>query len=400
MAKFKYRAMNSNREKIVGTHEADSKNEVIDYISSNGYYPLKVEEVVASANVEIKLSKKVTLKDIAVFCRQFYTMLNSGVPILTCLDILSKQVQNQKLRNAVLEVRGDIERGGVLSDSMKKHLDVFPELLVNLIGSGEASGTLESIMLRMSSHYEKENKINNKVKNAMIYPIILSIVAFSSVTFILTYVMPTFMSIFEQTGTTLPWTTILIIDLSNFLKNNVIEILIVLALISITLKYYSRTESGKFLGSKLRLKLPILKRLNQMIIVSRFTRTLSTLLASGLSLIESLKIVSTVVGNKIAENAVLKVRENVISGESIYFSMLETNIFPEMLSSMIKIGEETGALDDILNKTADFYDDELEETIQLTVSLMEPILIVVMGIVIGFVIISIMVPMFDAYSKI
>ncbi|MCI1477995.1 type II secretion system F family protein [Clostridium beijerinckii] len=400
MAKFKYRAMNSNREKIVGTHEADSKNEVIDYISSNGYYPLKVEEVVTSANVEIKLSKKVTLKDIAVFCRQFYTMLNSGVPILTCLDILSKQVQNQKLRNAVIEIKGDIERGGVLSDSMKKHLDVFPELLVNLIGSGEASGTLESIMLRMSSHYEKENKINNKVKNAMIYPIILSIVAFSSVTFILTYVMPTFMSIFEQTGTKLPWTTILIINLSNFLKNNIIEIVITIALISIILGYYSKTENGQLLGSKLRLKLPILKKLNQMIIVSRFTRTLSTLLASGLSLIESLKIVSTVVGNKIAESAVLKVRENVISGESIYSSMLETNIFPEMLSSMIKIGEETGALDDILNKTADFYDDELEETIQLTVSLMEPILIVVMGIVIGFVIISIMVPMFDAYSKI
>ncbi|WP_459478636.1 type II secretion system F family protein [Clostridium saccharoperbutylacetonicum] len=400
MGKFKYRVMNSEGEKIEGQYEANSKDEVIAFISSNGYYPLMVEEVVQSANIELKLSKKVKLKDLSVFCRQFYTMLNAGVPILTCLDILANQIENQKLREATKAVNEEVEKGGVLSEAMRKHKEVFPELLVSLVASGEASGSLEAIMLRMSTHYEKENKINNKVSSALIYPIVLGFVSIAAVAFILVYVMPTFIDIFKQSGTELPWTTKFIMGISEGIQNYWFIIIAVIFIISFFLNIFRKTDEGNLFFSKLKLRLPILKKLNQMLIVSRFTRTLSTLIASGLPLVEALNIVSTVTGNKVAEKALLKIRDNVMRGESLYASMVESNMFPPMLYSMIKIGEETGSLDDILNKTADFYDDELEAIIQASVAMLEPLLIVIMGILIGFMITSIMIPMFDSYNKI
>lgn len=399
MPKFKYRAMNTEDEKFEGFREADSKQEVIDFIAANGYYPLLVDEVIESTELKINMNSKVKIKDISIFCRQFYTMLDAGVPILTCLEILSNQTENKKLKEAVTEVKGDVEKGEVLSVSMKKHSKVFPDLLVNLVEAGEASGTLDSIMLRMSTHYEKENKTNNKVKNAMIYPLVLSFVAVVAIIFILVYVMPTFKDIFEQTGTSLPWSTRLLLGSGDFIKENWMKLLVVIALIAIGIKSYFNTEKGKILKSKLDLKIPALNKMNKMVIVSRFTRTLSTLLASGITLTKALEIVSTVVGNKIAENLLIGVKDKVVRGESLNTSMRETKIFPEMLYSMIKIGEDTGSIDDILNKTADFYDEELETTIQATVALMEPILIVIMGVVIGFIIMSVMLPMYDSYTK-
>lgn len=400
MAKFKYRIMNSDGEKINGNYEANSKEEVIDYISGNGYYPLLVEEVVESKNIEFAFNEKVKLKDLSIFCRQFYTMLDAGVPILTCLKILSDQIQNKKLKEAIVKVNEDVETGEVLSDAMRKHKDVFPDLLVSLTASGEASGSLDSVMLRMATHYEKENKINNKVKNAMIYPIVLGFVSVVAVIFILVYVMPTFMEIFEESGTQLPWSTKFLLGLSSGIQNNWIVMLFVLIIAILGLRIFLRSEQGILVSSKLKLKLPILKKLNEMIIVSRFTRTLSILMASGLSLIKALEIVSEVVGNKIVENAMIKIKDSVMRGDSLYSSMKESNMFPAMLYSMIKVGEETGSLDDILNKTADFYDEELETTIQTSVALLEPILIVIMGLIIAFIVISVMLPMFDTYSQI
>ncbi len=230
-------------------------------------------------------------------------MLDAGVPILTCLKILSDQIQNKKLKEAIVKVNEDVETGEVLSDAMRKHTDVFPDLLVSLTASGEASGSLDSVMLRMATHYEKENKINNKVKNAMIYPIVLGFVSVVAVTFILVYVMPTFMQIFEESGTQLPWSTKFLLGLSSGIQNNWIVMLFVLIIAILGLRIFLRSEQGILVSSKLKLKLPILKKLNEMIIVSRFTRTLSILMASGLSLIKALEIVSEVVGNKIVENA-------------------------------------------------------------------------------------------------
>ena len=400
MAKFKYRVMNSDGEKINGTHEANSREEVIDFISGNGYYPLLVEEVKESKNIKFSFNEKVKIKDLAIFCRQFYTMLDAGVPILTCLKILSEQVENKKLKEALMQVNEDVETGEILSNAMRKHKDVFPDLLISLTASGEASGSLDSVMLRMATNYEKENKINNKVKSAMIYPIVLGCVTIIAVVFILVYVMPTFMDIFEGNGTQLPWSTRFLLGLSSSIQNNWIIILFFIIVAGLSLKIFLKTEQGILIVSRLKLKLPVLKKLNEMMIVSRFTRTLSILMASGLPLIKALEIVSEVVGNRIVESAMIQIKDNVMRGESLYSSMKESDMFPGMLYSMIKVGEETGSLDDILNKTADFYDEELESTIQASVALLEPILIVVMGLVIGFIVISIMLPMFDSYGQI
>lgn len=400
MASYKYRAMNSDGEKIEGTREADSKGDVMDFISSNGYYPLMVEEIIESSKIELNFNDRVRIKDISIFCRQFYTMLDAGVPILTCLNILSKQTQKKKLKDSIIEIEQEVQKGGILSQAMRKQKKVFPELLVGLVEAGEASGTLTSIMQRMATHYEKENKVNNKVKNAMIYPVILSLVAVVAVVFILIYVMPTFKGIFDQTGTVLPWSTKLILGSGDFLKENYLLIFTLLILCAVGIKYYFSTESGSIVSGKIKLKLPIIKNFTEMVIVSRFTRTLSTLLASGLSLVNAMDIVSGVVENKIAEKALKTVKEKIVKGEELNTSMRETGIFPEMLYSMIKIGEETGSIDEILSKTADFYDEELETTIQATVALMEPILIVVMGLVIGFIIMSVMLPMYDSYTQI
>lgn len=398
MPKFKYRAMTGNGKKIEGDYSAINKDEVLSMIASNGYYPLMVEEVSESTNIELKFLEKVTTKDIAIFCRQLYTMMNAGVSINRALSIMSTQVTNKKLRKVVAQMEDEVKKGEMLSETMKKHADVFPELLISMVESGEVSGNLDTMMLRMSNHFEKENKLNNKIKSAMTYPAVLSVVAVGAVLFIMTFVMPTFIEMFESEGVDLPITTKMLLAISGFLQNNVILIVIMAAIFCIVFNFYKKTDHGIMTLSILKINTPIIGDLNKKIIVSRFTRTTSTLVASGVSLVQAIPIVAGVVGNKVAEDALMKVREEVVKGEGLSGPIKESGVFPEMLSSMISIGEETGSLDEILNKTADFYDEEVEQSIQTTTALIEPLLIVVMGVVIGFIVISIMLPMFDMYT--
>ena len=400
MAKFKYRALTTSNEKVEGVYEAKSKDEVLAIISSNGYYPLMVEEIIESQQINLGFSKKVKLKDMAVFCRQFYTMLDAGVQIDHCLNILSEQLTHPELKKAIAQVEDEVRRGESLSESMSQHNEVFPELLLKMIQSGEVSGNLDTIMLRMSAYYEKESKVSSKVKNAMIYPAILAIVAAGAVTIILTFVMPTFIQMFDENGVELPWLTRALLATSDFMTSQYLLIITTLFLAVFGYRMYAKTDHGKYTLSQMKLAIPILKPLNQKMIVSRFTRTLSTLLSSGIPLAQSIHIVSEVVQNKVAEQALQSVREELVKGEGLSGPILETKIFPPMLSSMIHIGEETGSLDDILAKTADFYDDELEAQIQATTALIEPLLIVVMGIIIATIVLAIMIPMFEMYTQI
>lgn len=398
MAKFKYRAMGSEGNKITGDYEAASKDEVIAMITSNGYYPLMVQQIEESTKIELNLFAKVTTKDIAIFCRQLYTMLDAGVSINKALNIMSGQIENKLLKEAVKDIEERVKKGEMLSEAMKKHQEIFPKLLIAMVQSGEISGNLDTMMLRMSNHYEKDTKINNKIKSAMIYPAVLSFVAVVAIMFIMIYVMPTFIEMFESEGVNLPFTTKMLLGLSGFLSNNLLLILILTITIYVLFTYYKRTDQGIYTLSNLKLKLPVIGKLNKKIIVSRFTRTLSTLIASGVSLIHALPVVGEVLGNKVAEDALLKIKEEVVKGSGLSGPIRECGIFPEMLSSMVTIGEETGQLDEILNKTADFYDEEVEQAIIATTSLLEPILIVVMGLIIGFIVISVMLPMFDMYT--
>ena len=399
MKKFKYRAMTKEGSKKEGTFEGGSRDDVVNMITSSGLYPLMIEEIIESKQIEIKLFQRVTTKDLAIFCRQFYTMLDAGVTITNCINILSSEIPNKKLREILSVIDGDVQKGELLSESMAKHKKYFPQLLISMVESGEVSGNIDEMMLRMSVHFEKENKLNNKVKSAMTYPSMLSIVAVVAVFFIMTFVMPTFVEMFEGEGITLPLITKILLGTSKFLSNNLILILIFIGIVIVLFNIYKKSPNGIVNMSKLKLKLPIIGDLNKKIIVSRFTRTLSTLLASGVSLVQALPTVAGVLENKIAEDAIMKIRDRVVRGDGLSSPIRENDIFPKMLSSMIKIGEESGSLEEILNKTADFYDDEVEQAIQTTTSLIEPLLIVVMGVVIGTIVISIMLPMFNMYTE-
>ncbi|ERI94165.1 putative type IV fimbrial assembly protein PilC [Clostridiales bacterium oral taxon 876 str. F0540] len=400
MPKFKYKAMNEKGERIEGTYEAVSRDAVMDMISTNNYYPLKIEEVNEGTKIDFSTLKKVNTKDIAIFCRQFYTMLDAGLSINAALHILAEQLTNKKLRASLAKVEEEVRKGSTLSEAMKEQKKIFPELLVSMVETGEVSGNLDSIMLRMANHYEKENKINNKIKSAMIYPTALAIVAVSVVTIILVFVMPVFVEMFTSSGVKLPTSTRILLGLSNGLRSNWLIIIIVLILIIFFIRYYFKSDNGIYFANKMKLSLPIVKGLNEKIIVSRFTRTLSTMLASGIPLVQGLQVVSAVIGNKIVEDALTKAREKVMRGEGLAEPVKETGLFPPMLSSMIKIGEESGSLDEILNKTADFYDEELDAAITTFTSMLEPIMIVIMGVVVGFLILSIIQPMFGMYNTV
>jgi type IV pilus assembly protein PilC len=397
---YKYKAMNDKGERIEGTYSADSKEEVIDMIKSNSYYPLNVEELQQSVKFDIGSFAKVKTKDIAIFCRQFYTMLNAGSPINSALHILSTQLPNKKLREALSLVEEEVRKGSTLSEAMAKQKEIFPHLLVSMVETGEVSGTLDTVMLRMSKHYEKENRINNKIKSAMIYPLVLATVALGVIIFILTFVMPMFIDMFNQSGVQLPLPTRILLGISNGIKTHGLLIFLIIILLASIIRHYLKSENGQDFSSKFKLTFPVIKKLNQKIIVSRFTRTLSTVLASGIPLVQGLQVVNGVIGNKLAEKKLEIVKEKVIKGEGLAEPIKECGIFPIMLSSMIKIGEESGSLDDILNKTADFYDEELENEIQTATALLEPLMIAVMGIILGFIIISIITPIFGMYNTI
>lgn len=400
MKSFKYRAMKSDGTKIEGRFEGEDREEVINMITSNGYYPLKIEEIIESKRIEIDLFSRITTKDLAIFCRQFYTMLEAGVSIVSCLEILSVEISNKKLREVIVEVTEDVKKGDTLSESMAKYPKVFPQILMKMVESGEVAGNIDEMMKRLSIHFEKEYKLNNKIKSSMIYPAVLSVVAVAAVIFIMTFVMPTFIEMFEEEGIELPLITRGLISISKFMSSNWILLIIILIALIIGFNIYRKTPAGITSLSKVKLALPVIGKLNKKIIVSRYTRTLSTLLSAGVSLVHALPTVGGVLGNKVAEEAIMRSREKVVRGDTLSSTIFEEKIFPTMLASMVKIGEESGALDDLLNKTADFYDDEVEQAIQTSVALIEPILIVFMGLSIGIIVISIMLPMFDMYSMV
>ena len=400
MANFKYKAINSEGQRIEGSQSADSESQVREMLLSNQYYPLSIEKENSKNKSSFSFDRKVKLKDIAVFCRQFYVMLDSGLSIGKALNILIEQGEKPKIREALIGVNGDLKRGETLANSMRKRKDVFPNLLTSMIDAGERSGNLDIILKRMAEYYEKETKIRGKIKSAMIYPIVLGVVAIIAITFILTFVMPTFVQMFEENNVDLPTSTKMVLGTSKMLGKYGIIIFLILVTAIILLGKYLKSEEGQYKLSIINLKIPVIKKLTQKIIVSRFTRTMGIVSSSGMSLVTSLEIVSSVVGNKIAEKELLKVKEKVLKGEGLGDSIMKIKIFPPMLASMVKVGEEAGSLDSILDKTADFYDDELEREIQTATALIEPAMIVLMGIIIGFLLISILTPMFKMYNSI
>lgn len=401
MPLYRYKGINKLGEKVEGTQVADNENEVISILRSNNYYPIEIEESVERRDIkQFNIFTNIKLKDISIFCRQLYTLLDSGVTIINCISILREQSESKTLKKILGYVYDDIQKGMTLSESLKKHKKFFPNLLISMIEVGEVSGNLDEITGRMAVYYEKENKIHNKVKGAMVYPIILSIVSALVVIFLLTYVTPTFVSMFESSGVKLPLITRILLMISNTLINYMHMVILILTVLGYIIKRLMSTEKGKLLIDLLKLKIPIIKESTKKIITSRFSRTLSILISSGVPLIRALEIVAQVVGNKVVADGIEKAKDDVIKGVGISEPIKRIGVFPPMVISMIKTGEESGLLDEILDKTANFYDDEVEAAMQRLTVLIEPLMIVAMAVIIGFIVLAMALPMFEMINTI
>jgi type IV pilus assembly protein PilC len=401
MPLFEYKAINKAGESIDGRYSANDRSEILQMLRKNEYHPVMIKEVVEGTDLsKMSVFNKVKVKDIAVFARQFYAMLNAGVTIIQALDILRQQTENRVLKSVVEDIYESVQKGSSLSEAMKEHKNIFPELFIYMVEAGEASGTLDAIMDRMAVHYEKETKVQNKIKSAMTYPIILAIVSVVVVVFMLVAILPTFLSMFEGSGAPLPGPTKFLLSISNGLRQYWYIFLLALGVIVYIIRRYLKTDSGQKAFDQLKLKLPVVKDMVTKVVTSRFTRTLSTLLASGVPLLPSMDIVARVVGNKIFADGILSVKEDLRKGFDMSGPIRRLGLFPPMVDSMIMIGEESGALDDVLRRTADFYDEEVDVAIQRMTSMLEPIMLIFMAVIIGFLVVAMYLPMIDMMQTI
>ena len=400
MPVFKYKAISVAGENITGTYNAKVKEEVLGMLRDNRYYPVEVNEVIEGTKIEFNILKKVSIKDLAIFCRQFYAMLNAGVTIIACLNILSMQTENKVLRVAIGQVYEEVQKGLNFSEALRNHRDIFPELFINMVEAGEVSGQLDVIMGRMATHFEKENKINSKMKGAMIYPSVIGIVALIAVSFLLIVVLPKFMEMFTSSGTALPGPTQLLLNISGFIRKYWYIVILGLGGGIYGSIMYTKSDNGRLVVDRLKFKIPIVKGSMQKIATSRFTRTLSTLLSSGIPLLQAMDIVAKVVGNKLVADGILNVKEEVKKGSDLAEPLKNLHLFPPMLDNMIRIGEEAGSLEEILEKTANIYDEELEAALDKLVTLIEPVMIVVMASVVGFIVVAMVMPMFDMVNTV
>ncbi len=383
---------------VENTYKAESQDELIEMIRAKGHTPVRIEKEAVKgqdvANIAL-FQKKVKAKDIAIFCKQMHTMLFAGMPLLSALEVLENQAENKTLRATVKDMSMQVQKGEVLSTTMKRHPKVFPPLLTGMVESGELTGNLDNVLERMSTHYTKENRINSKIKGAMVYPAILSILAVSVVIFMLAVIMPTFVGMFEGSGVPLPAPTRFLMGISDALRSYWYIFIAVIAGIIFLIRRITKTVEGKRFFDKLKLSMPLIKGPIAQIATSRFTRTLSTLLASGIPIIQALESSSRVTNNRVVIDGIDQVTEDIKKGASLSVLLKKVGVFPPMMISMVGIGEESGSLEGMLERAADFYDEELEAAIQKLVSMIEPLMIVVMGVVIGFIVISMMLPMFD-----
>ncbi len=347
-----------------------------------------------------KVGRKVPPKTLAVFTRQFSVMIDAGLPLVQCIEILANQQEHKNFQKILLQVRQDVEAGSTLADAMRRHPKAFDNLYVNMVAAGEAGGILDTILQRLSIYIEKAVKLRSQVRSAMIYPIAVIVIAAIVVAVILLKVIPTFAALFMSLGAELPLPTRIVIASSNFLARYWWAFALLIAATAYGIRRYYATHSGRRVIDGLLLKTPILGSILRKVAVARFCRTLATLTSSGVPILESLDITARTAGNAIVEDAIYETRRSVEGGKTIVEPLRATNVFPNMVTQMIGVGEQTGALDAMLNKIADFYEDEVDAAVAGLVKLLEPLMIFILGIVIGGIVIAMYLPMFTLINKI
>ncbi|HAR98501.1 MAG TPA: pilus assembly protein PilC [Syntrophus sp. (in: bacteria)] len=344
------------------------------------------------------LKESVKEKDVVVFSRIFSTMINAGLPLIQCLELLASQEQNKTFAGIIRAIKEDIEGGSTLTDALKKYPKIFDELFVNLVAAGEAGGILDVILSRLSAYMEKAMKLKSKVKGAMTYPASVLVISLGVVAVLLLKVIPVFQKMFEGMGGTLPAPTQFLVNASKFAQNYFYVFIIVIVAVVFAYKRFVATEKGRYAVDSMALKAPVFGQLIRKVAVSKFTRTMSTMMSSGVPILEALNIVSKTAGNVIIENALMQTRKSISEGKTIAEPLMETDIFPPMVVQMIAVGEATGALDTMLAKIADFYDDEVDAAVDALTSLLEPFMMVFLGGVVGGMIIAMYLPIFKLAS--
>ena len=390
---FIYSARTVTGDIQTGNVDLPNREAVIGYLRRQRLIPVTVRE--KPKEITIVFGRRVRMKEIVHYTRQFATMVNSGLPLVQCLDILAQQTDNKFLATSIKEVQSDVESGATLADALRNHPKVFTDLYVNMVAAGEAGGILDTVLLRLAVFLEKNEALVRKVKGAMIYPGVILSVAVIAITVLLVFVIPTFETMFASVDMALPLPTRFVIWLSDMLQGYWWLMLGLMIAGIWSMRMYYKTSAGRLQLDRLLLRIPILGDLLRKTAVARFTRTLGTLLSAGVSILDGLEITARTAGNRVIHDAVMRSRSSIAGGETISEPLKESGVFPPMVTQMINVGEQTGTIDEMLDKVADFYDDEVDTAVEALLAAMEPILIVFLGIVVGGMIVSMYLPIFD-----
>jgi len=393
MRSWTYKAITPQGKEVDGKLEAPNQAAAEEMLNNRRMRIVSLKK--NPVEISIKLGSGINAKDISRFTRQFSSMCSAGLPILQCIDILADQSENLNLREVLKKVSTKIQGGSSLSEAMKEHPKVFSPLYVHMVAAGEAGGILDEVLRRQADYQESSNRLKAKIKKAMTYPILLSVVCVGAMAIMLTFVVPIFADMFTASGNALPAPTQLVVNLSNFLKGYIAYVAVAIVAAVIAIKQYKKTPSGAKVIDGVKMKLPGLGPVELKGSVARFTRTLGTLLNAGVGIIDALKVTANTAGNAVIEDAIMKVVQSISGGQNIAEPLKETGVFPPMVISMIAVGEKTGGLSDMLGKIADFYDEEVNDAVDAMTAMMEPAILVVMGGGIGGIMIAMYMPMFS-----
>ena len=394
MAVFLWQAHTRAGEARSGEMEAPTPDAVKDRLRAQNLQVDKVKKKPLEIVIRMPGSTGVTTQDLVLFTRQFATMLDAGLPLVQCLEILGSQLENQEFRKVIMDVKGTVESGTTLADALRKHPKVFDRLYVNLVAAGETGGVLDTILVRLATYLEKSVKLVRQVKSALTYPVLVIVAAFVVTLVLLVWVIPVFEKMFADFGGALPWLTQTVVDLSDFTRGNIIYILGVIGGTVAAAVYFRASKFGREFTDRAMLRAPIFGPLLQKIAVAKFTRTLATMLSSGVNILEALEIVSGTAGNVVVEAGLRQVKQKISEGMTMAAPLAETKIFPPMVVQMISVGEATGAMDSMLGKIADFYDDEVDAGISQMLSMLEPLIMTGLSVVLGVLVISMYLPVF------
>lgn len=400
MALFGYKVRSPQGNILTGTIEAREQRMVIDRLRHQRFIVLEIGEIKKSASKDLLdsinfLKKRVKQKDLVLFSRQLSTLIGAGVPIVQGLTILVEQIENPAFKKVITSVREDIESGTSITEALSRHPTVFGELYVNMVKAGELGGILDIILERLSAYQESAAALRGKIRAAMIYPAVIALVAGGVTTFLMVVVVPMFVKIFQQVGAELPLPTQILLAVSNFLKRYLVFLIIGLIAFVVGLRQYYKTEAGSMYIDTLLLRLPLFGPLLRKVAVAKFTRTFGTLVKSGVPILQALDTVAKTSGNRVVEKAVLAAKDAIREGERISDPLKASGVFPPMVTQMISVGEETGNLDAMLSKIADFYEQEVDAAVSGLTSLIEPVVVVFMGVIIGAIAVAMYMPMFQ-----